>query len=134
MKAAMAMEKASEANGGAGAGMGLRMPAMFAQYFAGTLPQSEQTEGQPVFNCLDCKNPIAADVNFRPQCGHLRIVYNQCTKCAKNMTPNAKLCSRCGTAVEEMTRTKPCPICGNENLADSMHCIETAISDENIFS
>ncbi|MBW2198437.1 MAG: SPFH domain-containing protein, partial [Deltaproteobacteria bacterium] len=43
MKAAMAMEKASEADGAAGPGMGmglgLMMPAMFSQYFAGA--QSE---------------------------------------------------------------------------------------------
>ena len=47
MKAAMAMEKASEADGAAGPGMGmglgLMMPAMFSQYFAGAQPQGTQT-------------------------------------------------------------------------------------------
>ncbi len=128
MKAAMAMEKASEADGGSGTsmgtGMGLMMPAMFAQYFAGALPQSKQKEGQPAFSCPDCKHPIAVDAKFCPQCGHQQLVYNQCAQCAKNLTPNAKFCSRCGTAVEEMTQTKSCPTCGNENLADSMYCNE----------
>jgi membrane protease subunit (stomatin/prohibitin family) len=128
MKAAMAMEKASEADGGSGTGMGtgmgLMMPAMFAQYFAGALPQSKQKEEQPAFSCPDCKHPIAVDAKFCPQCGHQQLVYNQCAKCAKNLTPTAKFCSRCGTAAEEMTQTKSCSTCGNENLADSMYCNE----------
>jgi membrane protease subunit (stomatin/prohibitin family) len=128
MKAAMAMEKASEADGdagsGMGAGMGLMMPAMFAQYFTGTLPQSKQKEEPPAFNCPDCKHPIAVDAKFCPQCGHQQLVYNQCAKCNKNLTPNAKFCSRCGTAAELISKTKSCPTCGNENLADSSFCNE----------
>jgi membrane protease subunit (stomatin/prohibitin family) len=128
MKAAMAMEKASEAGGdagsGMGAGMGLMMPAMFAQYFTGALPQSKQKEEPPAFNCPDCKHPIAVDAKFCPQCGHQQLVYNQCSKCNKNLTPNAKFCSRCGTAAELISKTKSCPTCGNENLADSSFCNE----------
>ena len=129
MKAAMAMENASEADGGAagsgmGAGMGLMMPAMFAQYFSGTMPQSKQKEEAPAVNCPDCKQPIAVDAKFCPQCGHQQVVYNQCTKCNKNLTPNAKFCSRCGTATESISKTKSCPTCGNENLADSLFCNE----------
>jgi membrane protease subunit (stomatin/prohibitin family) len=128
MKAAMAMEKASDAEGGSGsgmgAGMGLMMPAMFAQYFAGALPQSKQKEEQPAFSCPDCKHPIAVDAKFCPQCGHQQLVFIKCSKCTKNLTPSAKFCSRCGTPVEEMTKTKSCPSCGNENLADSMFCNE----------
>jgi len=128
MKAAMAMEKASDAEGGAGngmgAGMGLMMPAMFAQYFAGTMPQSQQKAAQPANNCPDCKQPVAVDAKFCPHCGHQQVVYDQCTKCSKNLTPSAKFCSRCGSAVTEMTTTKSCPTCGNENLADSMYCNE----------
>jgi len=128
MKAAMAMEKASEADGdagsGMGAGMGLMMPAMFAQYFTGALPQSKQKEEPPAFNCPDCKHPIAVDAKFCPQCGHQQLVYNQCSKCNKNLTPNAKFCSRCGTAAELISKTKSCPTCGNENLADSSFCNE----------
>ena len=126
MKAAMAMEKASEAGGdagsGMGAGMGLMMPAMFAQYFSGTMPPAKQKADQQTTNCPDCKQPIAIDAKFCPQCGHQQLVYDQCTKCAKNLAPNAKFCSRCGTAVAEMAKTKSCPTCGNENIADSMYC------------
>jgi membrane protease subunit (stomatin/prohibitin family) len=128
MKAAMAMENASQADGasgtGMGAGMGLMMPAMFAQYFAGAMPQSKPTAEQTDLNCPDCKHPLAIDAKFCPQCGHQQLVFNQCAKCAKNLTPNAKFCSRCGTDVEEMSQTKSCPACGNENLADSMYCNE----------
>jgi len=128
MKAAMAMEKASETEGGSGmgmaTGMGLMMPAMFAQYFAGASPQANPKAAQSSCNCPECHHPIAVDAKFCPQCGHQQIVFNQCTKCAKNLTPNAKFCSRCGTAVEEMTPTRSCTACGNENLADSIYCNE----------
>ena len=128
MKAAMAMEKASEAEGdagsGMGAGMGLMMPAMFAQYFSGNMAQNRQKNDQPTTNCPDCKQPIAVDAKFCPQCGHQQLVYDQCTKCAKNLTPSAKFCSRCGTAVAEMSKEKSCPTCGNENIADSLYCNE----------
>ncbi|CAB1069201.1 Putative virion core protein (lumpy skin disease virus) [Olavius algarvensis Delta 1 endosymbiont] len=128
MKAAMAMEKASDAEGGAGsgmgAGMGLMMPAMFAQYFSGSMPQAQQKAQQPDISCPDCKQAIAVDAKFCPQCGHQQLVYNQCTKCSKNLTPNAKFCSRCGTSAEEMAATKSCPTCGNENLGDASFCNE----------
>ena len=72
MKAAMAMEKASEAEGGSGdtmgMGMGLMMPAMFAQYFAG-----EKGKGQApaeTATCQECQNDIAVNAKFCPYCGH----------------------------------------------------------------
>ena len=50
MKAAMAMEKATESEGGSGMGMGtglgLMMPAMFAQYFAGATPGQNQNASE----------------------------------------------------------------------------------------
>ncbi len=128
MKAAMAMEKASEAEGGAGegmgAGMGLMMPAMFAQYFAGGLPQSGQKEDPQNAKCPECQQNIPVDAKFCHQCGHQQLVFNQCTGCHKNLTPGAKFCSRCGKSVADMPRTKSCPTCGNDNLADSMYCNE----------
>jgi len=128
MKAAMAMEKAAEAEGatgtGMGAGMGLMMPAMFAQYFAGALPQSTKAQARSEFSCPECHQKIAADAKFCPQCGHQQVVFNQCSKCNKNLAPNARFCSRCGAAVEQAAQTKLCPTCGNENLADSVYCNE----------
>jgi membrane protease subunit (stomatin/prohibitin family) len=128
MKAAMAMEKASDAEGGAGtgmgAGMGLMMPAMFARYFTGALPQSQQKEDLQSFFCPDCRHSIPVDAKFCPQCGHQQLVFNKCTGCGKNLTPSARFCSRCGNPVEEKPQLKPCPGCGKQNLPESIYCNE----------
>jgi membrane protease subunit (stomatin/prohibitin family) len=126
MKAAMAMEKASEAEGGSGmgTGLGLMMPAMFAQYFAGALPSSPTQNGQLTTKCPECENCIPVDAKFCPQCGHQQLVFQQCEKCGKNLTPSAKFCSRCGHPVEDRPKSNFCPNCGNENLAEAIFCNE----------
>lgn len=126
MKAAMAMEEAAQAEGGAGPGMGmgmgLMMPAMFSQYFAGAKQGAPQGGAPETTSCPDCKNSIPVDAKFCPKCGHQQVVFNQCTNCGKNLTPNAKFCSRCGHPAEEKPASKLCSKCGNENMPESMYC------------
>jgi len=126
LKAAMAMEKASQAEGGAGQGMGmgmgLMMPAMFAQYFAAAKPGGGPA--QESATCPDCHGPVPINAHFCPQCGHQQVVFQQCAKCGKNLTPSAKFCSRCGQPVEEKQKPRSCPKCGAENLPDSVFCNE----------
>jgi membrane protease subunit (stomatin/prohibitin family) len=126
MKAAMAMEKATEAGDGAGTGMGmglgLMMPAMFSQYFAGAQPQVTQLDTSKSSLCPDCNKPISIDAKFCPFCGHQQLVFKQCVKCGKNLTPSAKFCSRCGQPAEGKPGPKYCSKCGSENVAESMYC------------
>ncbi|MBW1790406.1 MAG: zinc-ribbon domain-containing protein, partial [Deltaproteobacteria bacterium] len=42
--------------------------------------------------------------------------------CGKNLTTNAKFCSRCGHAADEKPQPWPCAHCGTENLPDSKFC------------
>jgi predicted amidophosphoribosyltransferase len=107
-----------------GTGMGLMMPAMFAQYFAGALPNSPKKEDRQETSCPDCSQKIPVDAKFCPQCGHQQLVFNQCAECGKNLTPSAKFCSRCGKKVEETSQPKSCPNCGNDNISDSIFCNE----------
>jgi len=126
MKAAMAMEKASEGEGGAGdsmgMGMGLMMPAMFAQYFANAKPSEQQGKDDQPFACPECQNNIPTNAKFCPYCGHQQLVIKQCNNCGKNMTAGAKFCSRCGHPAEEKPQPKFCAKCGTENLADAVFC------------
>jgi len=95
MKAAMALEKASESGGGAGMGMGtglgLMMPAMFSQYFntKGGPSKTPVNEGESP-RCPECHQDISVDAKFCPHCGHQVLVFQQCEDCGKNLAPHAK--------------------------------------------
>jgi membrane protease subunit (stomatin/prohibitin family) len=127
MKAAMAMEKASESTGEAGSGMGLglgmMMPAMFGQSFR---PQSGAGgSAGPVaqeFNCPDCGNSIPQGSKFCPLCGHQQLVLDQCVNCSKNLPPNARFCPKCGHPANEKPVAPVCPHCRAENMPGSSFC------------
>ncbi len=136
MKAAMAMEKASEGDAsgdGMGAGLGLMMPAMFAQYFSGQMPRGGPGDGASggpggapdapgPATCQECGQSIPINAKFCPLCGHQQLVFQECTNCGKNLVPNAKFCSRCGHPAEEKPKAKKCANCGAENLGDAKFC------------
>ncbi len=128
MKAAMAMEKASESTGEAGSGLGMglgfMMPAMFAQSMkpgggegggAGPVSSSEA-------KCPDCGNPVPINAKFCPLCGHQQVVFDQCANCGKNLPPNAKFCPKCGHPADEKPSPKFCGNCGAENMPGSTFC------------
>jgi len=131
MKAAMAMESAAESEGGMtgdamGAGLGLMMPAMFAQYFTGAGVGPAAQAGKAALPgtaaCHECGGTIPQEAKFCPLCGHQQLVFTRCTNCGKNLAPNANFCSRCGHRADEKPRPWICEQCGEENLPEAIYC------------
>ncbi|MBN1904271.1 MAG: SPFH domain-containing protein [Deltaproteobacteria bacterium] len=125
MKAAMAIEKASENTGDAGSGMGmglgLMMPAMFAEMLKPG-QKNHQGDAQKESKCPDCGNSIPNESKFCPLCGHQQVVFSQCANCGKNLPPNARFCSRCGHPADEKPATRLCKKCSTENLPGATFC------------
>jgi uncharacterized membrane protein YvbJ len=51
-------------------------------------------------------------------------VFRECAHCGKNLTPNAKFCSRCGHPAEDKPKAKTCSRCGAEDLGDALFCTQ----------
>jgi len=126
MKAAMAMEKASESEGGAGdamgMGMGLMMPAMFSRFFSDSGPQGKGAASQEEAACQECGQAMPFDAHFCPNCGHQNVVFKDCINCGKHLAVNAKFCSRCGQRADKAPEPVSCGKCGVENLPDARFC------------
>lgn len=129
LKAASAMEKASESSGEAGSGLGMGLGFMLPAIFSDKMRGERSSGSSPVENtdssksqCPDCQQMVPADSRFCPSCGHQIVVFNQCTACNKNLPPNARFCSKCGHPVSETPQPKFCSGCGTENLPDSGYC------------
>lgn len=124
MKAAMALENASQTHGEAGSamgmGMGFIMPAMFADAFKPVQPPPDRTT--ELAKCPDCNQGIQKDARFCPYCGHQQLVFQKCSQCGKNLPANAKFCSQCGQPVVQQEEAKKCSHCGTENLSKSLYC------------
>lgn len=128
MKAAMAMEKASESTGEAGAGMGMglgfMMPAMFSESFKPSKEKPQATTAPTLQNveCPDCGNGIPRESKFCPLCGHQQVVFSQCANCSKNLPPNARFCPKCGHPADEKPAPIFCPKCSTENMPGASFC------------
>lgn len=125
MKAAMAMEKASESTGEAGAGLGMGMGFMMPAMFAESLKPGQgaaRTTVQDTVKCPDCGNSISRDSKFCPLCGHQQVIFSQCTNCGKNLPPNARFCPKCGHPANEKPVPKKCPKCSTENMPEASFC------------
>lgn len=114
LKAAMALEKASEKGGeGLQMGLGLVLP--------GILKEGLQ-QGGAFDTCPECESRIPKDARFCPYCGHQVVIFDKCRTCGKNLPPNAKFCPRCGKPSEKGPTIKVCGKCGAKNLAESVFC------------
>jgi membrane protease subunit (stomatin/prohibitin family) len=123
MKAAMALEKASESQGEAGAGMGLGLglmaPAMVADYLKHEPSSAAAAED---LQCPSCQQAVPRSARFCGHCGQELVMYNRCPHCSANLAPHAQFCPQCGQPVNLAPKARPCPKCGADNLFDSIYC------------
>jgi membrane protease subunit (stomatin/prohibitin family) len=124
LKAAAAMEKASETSGEAGSGLGMGLGFMMPSMFAQTMQPgaTANSESVPPHQCPDCKLDIPTDAKFCPQCGHQQVVFRQCQNCGKNLTANAKFCSKCGKPSDVKPAPCICSRCNAENMPGAKFC------------
>ncbi len=121
MKAAMALEKASQARSDAGAGLGMGMAMMMPGIFSAAF-RDEKGPSPEQAPCPGCGKPGPAGSSFCPYCGKHLVVFEQCSNCRADIPPNAKFCPQCGRPAAEKKQPVKCPHCGAENLPDSTYC------------
>lgn len=123
LKAAAAMEKASESTGEAGSGLGMGLGFMMPSIFAQSLqPSGLVARESDQAQCPDCRLFIPADARFCPYCGHQQVVLQQCQNCGKNLTPNAMFCSKCGKPADTKPKPLICKHCHAENMPGAKFC------------
>ena len=122
MKAAMAMEKAAESSGEAGAAMGMGVGLMMPAMWANLMKDVEDVPSHKRVKCPECQHTVPRQAVFCPYCGHHLLVFDKCAKCGKNLPPTAKFCPRCGQLTEQRADQKKCSQCGEANLPDSLYC------------
>jgi len=123
MKAAMALEKASESQGEAGAGLGLGVGLMAPSMLAEALKSSSDPKSDSAsMLCPACQREVPQGSRFCGHCGKTLVVFSHCSKCSANLAPNARFCPYCGHPVDQAPQGKHCSQCGADNLANSIYC------------
>jgi len=122
MKAAMALEKASEGGPEAGAGLGMGIAMMMPGLFTEALRKGGSGPDPGQAPCPSCGKSVPADSKFCPYCGKHLVIFDQCRQCRANLPPNAKFCPKCGASTAVGKQPVACPHCGTENLPDSLYC------------
>lgn len=106
MKTAMAIEKAAENEGTAGAGMGtglgFMMPGIMAPYVSGAMqPPQPGSRPEAAAACSKCRNTLPPGARFCPQCGQPLQTPPPCIQCKKPLSAGDRFCPECGLSTTE---------------------------------
>jgi len=126
MKAAMAVENASQVQGEAGTGMGLgvglMMPGMLADAFRpASWSSSSRPESAVAGTCKACSRSVPPEARFCPHCGHPLPAASFCSSCGTSLPETAKFCPACGATVTASS-LRNCAKCGTANSSSSVYC------------